>query len=199
MLLAHLDVKTILAILAIMVGTASFLPYFWDIFKGTTKPHIFTWLIWVITQGTAAAGVLYGGGGLIGGGLVFATFLIFLVVLLCFKYGSKNITKGDAVILFFALLAIVVWWQLHNPVLAIFMVAAIDCIGYFPTYRKVLTEPWSENLSTWIFFSVAYVFTIAALKEYNLLTVPYLVACLIANLILVGICSVQRLKIPKPI
>lgn len=193
------DWKIVVAILAVAEGSASFVPYFWEIFRRKTTPHIYTWLVWLITQGTATVGIIYGHGGIIGYGLIFGTFLVFLIFLLCFKYGTKNITRSDTVVLAFAFLAILVWWQLHNPVLSIFMVGAIDGLGYIPTYRKLWNEPWSESLSSWVMFSVAYVLSLLALTSYNLLTVPYLLICLLANVILIGICLVRRPLIPKPV
>jgi hypothetical protein len=192
------DWKTIAAIGAVVVGTSAFLPYLWEIFKGKTEPHMFTWLIWCITQGTATAGILYGGGGLIGKGLILSTVLVFMVFLLSFKYGTKNITRNDVIILALALLAIVVWWQLNNPVLAILMVTGIDALGYVPTYRKLMVEPWSESLVSWTAFSTAYVLSILSLVEYNLLTVPYLGICLLANLTLIAISLVRRRSISRP-
>lgn len=193
-----LDWKAVAAIGAVVIGTGAFVPYLWEIFKGKTEPHMFTWLIWCITQGTATAGILYGGGGLIGKGLILSTGLLFVVFLLSFKYGTKNVTRHDVVILALALLAIVVWWQLHNPILAILIVTGIDALGYVPTYRKLMTEPWSESLVSWTAFSGAYVLSILSLVEYNLLTVPYLSICLLANLTLITISLVRRTSIPRP-
>lgn len=194
----YLDPKVLIAITAIVVGIGAFIPYFSDIFKKKTTPHAYTWLIWLITQGTATAGIIYGNGGLIGYGLILGTGLVFLIFLLSLKYGTKNITLSDILILCLALIAIVVWWQLHNPVLAVFMVGAIDAMGYIPTYRKLYIEPWSESLGSWFLFSISYILSIASLREYNLLTVPYLSICLTANLLLVTICIVRRRSIPKP-
>ncbi len=193
------DWKTYAAIGAVIIGNASFLPYLIGILKRETQPHAYTWLIWAITQGTAAAGLFYGGGGLVSYGLLLSSVLVFLIFLLSLKYGTKNIRKSDAIVLIAALAAIMVWWQLDNPVLAVVMVSAIDGIGYVPTYRKLLQQPWSENITSWVGFLVSYLLALASLLEYNALTVTYLITIFIASALLVVLALVGRMRIPKPV
>src|SRR5262245_28245295 len=104
-------------------------------FRGKTKPHAYTWLIWTITLGTAMAGLFRGHGGCVALPIGSGTFLVFVTFLLSFKYGTKNITRSDAVTLIAALGAVVVWWQLKNPLAAVLMVSLIDVIGYIPSVR----------------------------------------------------------------
>ncbi len=187
-----MNIKLILAILAAIVGVAGFYPYLRDIFKKETKPHVYTWLIWSITLGTAAAGVVKGEGGY--GALVFVleTFLNFFVFLLAFKYGSNNITRGDTVSLIAALLAILIWWQLGNPLLAVLMVSLIDGIGYIPTYRKTYKEPRSETPSFWLLMVVSDILFILSLAEYNLLTLSYVIVLTVSNIAVLSICLLRR-------
>jgi len=197
--LAGIEWKGVAAVAAVTIGLLSFIPYFRSIFRKETMPHAYTWLIWSITQGTAAAGVFAGGGGLIGIGLGVSAVLIFIIFLLSLRYGTPNITRSDGVVLAAAIAAVFVWWQLHEPVLAVLMVCVIDGLGYIPTFRKSFIEPWSENLTSWITFCVAYVFSLIALESYNLLTLPYIVMCLGINLCLIGMLLIRRSVVPKPI
>lgn len=193
-----LDWKLITAFAATAFGIASFVPYVIEIFAGKTKPHAYTWLIWGITQGTATFAVFKGGGGAVGYTLILLTALIFAIFLLSLKYGTKNIKRSDTITLAFALLAVIVWWQLDNPVLAVLMVTAIDGVGYLPTYRKLLTEPWSESFLAWIFCCVSYSLSLLSLSEYNVLTVSYLLLSLVAGILLLAISFPGRLRIPRP-
>lgn len=187
-----LDFKTMTAIAAVIVGISSFGPYFVDIFKRRTTPHLYTWLIWFITTATGAAGVLYGHGGITGYGLALASFLVFCIFLLTFKYGTKNITRSDGVVLALALLAVLVWWQLENPVLSVLMVAGIDGLGFIPTLRKLWQEPHSESLLSWGMFAVAYLLTFVSLVEYNLLTVPFVLVNLVATAGILAVSLYRR-------
>jgi hypothetical protein len=194
-----LDFKFVAGILGAVIGNAAFIPYFWDIFRKRTKPHAYTWLIWCLTQGTAVAGMWYGGSGLGALGLTVGVGFVGLVFLLSLVYGTRNVTRSDTVILIAAVAAILVWWQLDNPLLAIAMAATIDLFGFIPTWRKTIVDPWSETLWTWITFSIGNLFAIAGLLEYNLLTLTYIVAITIANLVVAAICIYFRRKVPKPI
>lgn len=194
----ELSVKEWLAIVAAIVTVSAYFPYVYEILKRRTTPHAYTWLIWGITVGTAGAAAFYGGAGwgayptLIGAVLVFAVFLLSL------KYGSRNITLSDRVVLTLALLAILVWWQLESPLLAVLMVTGIDAFGYIPTLRKLWEEPWSESLTAWGLYIAAPVLVILSLEQYNVLTVTYTAMTIIVNTGLVSMSLVRRQSISKP-
>ncbi len=197
-MIAGISIKLILALLASLVGiVGAFLPYLRDIFLKKTKPHAYTWLIWTITQGTAVAGLWYGKGDWGALALSVGTVFVFIVFLLSLKYGTRNITKSDTVILIAALLAVVVWWQLHSPWLAVLMVSVIDVLGFLPSFRKTFEEPWTETATSWTAFSLANILSILALSEYNFLTLTYLIAITSAEIILLTICLVRRQLVPR--
>jgi|SRR3989344_5158338 len=192
-MIVGIDIKIILAIISTIVAIIwAFIPYLKDIFLNKTKPHAYTWLIWAITQGTAVVGLWYGNGGWGGLTLTVGTFFIFFIFFLSLKYGTYNITKSDTVILTAALLAIVVWWKLSNPLLAIFMVSAIDILGYIPSFRKTFDDPWTETVISWAVFALVNTLSIFALNEYNFLTLTYLISITAADVILLAICLIRR-------
>lgn len=191
------DPKIIAALIGLL-SIGAFIPYIWDTVKGRTEPHVYTWIIWLITQGTAVAGILHGGGGFGAAGLTVGLALVAFTLLLSFKYGTRNITRSDTVILIAALAAVLVWWQLDQPVLAVLMVCVIDALGYIPTYRKSFEEPWSETASSWGIFAIGNVASILGLEAYNLLTVPYLATIGIANVALTTLLLIRRRTVPKP-
>lgn len=193
-----MNIKIIFTIIATVIGVAAFLPYLRDTLSLKTKPHAYTWLIWALTQGTAVVGIWYGGGGWGGLNLTVGTIFVVGVFLFSLKYGTKNITKGDKIILVAALAAILVWWQLDKPLLAVLMVSAVDVIGYIPSFRKSYQEPWSETLISWAAFAVSNIFALLALNEYNLLTTTYLVAITVANISLFLLCFFRRPFVQKP-
>ncbi|MFA6908315.1 MAG: hypothetical protein WC289_00315 [Patescibacteria group bacterium] len=169
-----------------------FFPYIRDIYRGKTKPHSYTWLIWTITQATALAGLWRGDGGWAIWTMGLGVSINIIIFLLSLRYGTRNITAGDSIVLIVALSAIVVWWQLHNPLLALIMVSVIDVIGYVPSFRKTYKEPWSETMLAWAVFTATNVLTIFALNEYNFMTMAYLTSITVANLTLLLICVFRR-------
>lgn len=193
-----MDIKLIFFILSAVIGTAGFIPYIQDVLGRRTEPHIYTWLIWAITQGTAAALGVYGGGGLGAISLLIAALMNTTVFILAIKYGTKNITKFDTVILIGAFLAILVWWQLDQPLLAVIMITVIDFVGYIPTVRKAYEEPWTETVKSWLAYFVAMGFAILALKEYNWLTLFYSSMIVVSNLAMAILCIIRRRYVFHP-
>lgn len=187
-----------LSLIATLIGIIAYFPYIRDIFLLKTKPHAFTWLIWAITQGTAVIGIWYGGGGIGGLNLAAGTILVIAVFLISLKHGTKNVTKSDWIVMCLAILAILVWWQFHQPVVSVIMVSAIDFIGYFPSFRKTYQEPWSETQLSWLLFGLSNVFALFALREYNFLTMSYLITLTAANFALFAICLYRRKFISRP-
>lgn len=186
------DLKLASAIIAVVLVIVGFYPYVRDILKRKTTPHLYTWLIWGITQGTATAASWYGGGKF--GAISFAveTFPVIAIFCLALRYGTKNVTKSDTILLIVALLAIVVWWQMCNPLIAVLMATAIDAIGYIPTFRKSFVNPWGETLSFWAIMAIVNVFIIASSARYNFLTVAYAAMVLLANVAVWTICFFRR-------
>lgn len=187
-----------IALIATILTIIGYVPYFRDIFAKKTKPHLFTWLIWATTQGTAAAALLYGGGKFGVMSLIIGTLLVSVIFVLSFKYGTKNITRSDTIMLVVALLAILVWWQLNNPLLSVLMISAIDGLGYIPTLRKSYAEPYSETISFWIIMAVVSILTIISNAEYNFLTVTYLAVLITGNTTVATICYVRRRVVHIP-
>lgn len=199
MLPEGIDWKTVAALASVTLSIAGSIPYFHEIFKGRTKPHAYTWLIWTLTMGIAAASVWRGGAGiLITLSMIASLTVCLLTFLLSFRYGTKNITRGDTTTLIVALLAIFVWVVLDEPLLGLFMAAGIDFIGYWPTYRKSLVEPWSESLASWSIYTLAPIASLLALLEYNALTITYSAMTFTANCILLILLLIRRKKVSKP-
>jgi hypothetical protein len=198
MTIAELDMKLVYSVLAFLVGTAAYIPYVRGMLAGRTKPHAYTWLIWSITLAIATAGLWYGGGGYAAVNLSIISVLTAGIYLLSLKYGTKNVTRGDFALLALTLAAVVPWIIFKDPTLSVLMVTAIDTAGYIPSMRKSFAEPWSESLVTWAMFTLMGLFLILALDRYNLLTVIYIGASMVANLILIGICLVRRQAVSKP-
>ncbi|MDD5342573.1 MAG: hypothetical protein PHI73_04555 [Patescibacteria group bacterium] len=194
-----ISIKLVCAVLAGSIAVvAGFWPYIRDIYRHKTKPHAYTWLIWTITQGTVFVGLLLGNGGWATWAMALGVSINIIVLTLSLRYGTRNITRGDSIILIAALLAIVVWWQLRNPLLALIMVSLIDIMGYIPSFRKTYKEPWSETALSWAIFTITNTLTIFALSEYNFMTMAYLVSITTANLTLLLICLIRRRVISDP-
>jgi hypothetical protein len=191
----NIDFKLFFSSLASLLLIIGYLPYFRDIFKKKTRPHLFTWLIWTITQGTSAGLLMWGGGKWSSLGLVIGSFLVFSIFLLSFKYGTRDISLSDKIFLFLSLSALIVWWLLDSPLISVIMVSAIDGLAYFPTFRKTFKDPRSETIFFWIIMALVDILLLLANAQYNVLTLTYLSTLAIANIAVVLICVIRKNKL----
>jgi len=194
--MSFFDFRLFVVLLAAAFGTGvGMVPYLRDVFRRRTQPHLYTWLIWSITQGTAAAAAWHDGGWsalYIGLGAMVAL----TVTALAFRYGTHNITRGDTIALVLALSAVPVWWALDDPLLAVLLVTVIDVVGYIPSFRKTYQEPWSETPATWLVFTMANTIYLLTLERFTWPTAGYMVAITLCNFIMFGISTLRRRRVP---
>ena len=193
-----MNIKVILAIVGTVISLAAFVPYMKDIFKRKTHPHVYTWLVWVLVQGTAAAGIIHGGGRWGALELSVGTLLVGFIFVLSLKFGTKNIRKVDALSLIVVLAAFILWWVFKKAEWAVVLVTIIDIAGYIPTIRKTYYEPWTETLVTWVAFTIGNLFAIAALQKFNLLTLIFIVSTTVANAFIAFLIWYRRFLHKRP-
>ena len=184
--------KELLGLAAASLAILQSLPYIRDIFRGKTKPHLYTYLIWSIVTALAFFGQLSAGGGAGAWTTGVMAILTIFVLLLCFKYGTEDITFLDAVFLVGALVAIIPWWITNDPMYSVILATAIDVLAFFPTIRKTYNDPSSETLISYISNLIRHPLSILALSVYSVTTVVYPAALFVMNAILVLVIVFRR-------
>ncbi|HYC34133.1 MAG TPA: hypothetical protein VEC13_00195, partial [Candidatus Paceibacterota bacterium] len=140
------DIKTIIGIISVVLVFIAYIPYIRNIFKGTTKPHMYSWLLWGILSFIIYAMQVSAGAGP-GSWITLCIGLVVLYVfILSIKRGTKDVKPIDLVFLIIGLLTIPLWLLAEQPVLSMIIVTAIDLIGFLPTIRKSWNDPYSETL-----------------------------------------------------
>jgi hypothetical protein len=181
-----MNITLILGLIGGGLIAGSFIPYIRDILKADTEPHVYTWFIWSITQAIASLAILEGDGGLFAAlSIASGAVLSFVVFIMSFKHGTKNITAFDTTTLVIALLATFVWWKLDHPELAVIIIALIDLLGFVPTFRKTWHEPRSESFVAWVLFLFGNIVALLTLTTYSVLTSFYIITMIVASTILV--------------
>jgi len=192
-----MNIKIIFATLSSFAAIFGIIPYVIDIFKGKTKPHSYSWLIWAILQIIGAVSMFSIGAGWgalsVGVGAVLCSFIFILSL----KYGTHNIKIFDTICLIGALIAIVVYFFLHNPVLAVLIVALVDLLGSLPTLRKAYEEPETETASTYMFSFFSTVLALLALSIFTFENSLYLISITITNALSVIIILYRRRELKK--
>lgn len=134
-------------------------PYILAILNGKTRPHQFSWLVFVILNALTFLSQYFEGARL----SVLISFAFFLgsviIFVLSWKYGTRDTSRWDKSLLGFALVTIIVWIVTKDNALAIWLIILIDTAATGMTILKIRAQPDSEEPSPWILASIAYVFT----------------------------------------
>ncbi len=178
--------QLIFAIFSSILSILCFIPYLRGIYKGKTKPHSYSWLIWTILQTIGVIAMFKGGAGIGIASLSIGVILCGFIFILSLKYGTKNINLFDKVCLVGALLAIVAYLFLNDALISIIIITITDFIGFLPTFRKSYKEPETEKASSYALSSISSVFALLALSIFTLTTSLYLVSLIITN----GLCAI---------
>lgn len=169
-----MEFKEILGIVATVIAIVAFSPYIRSIFKGNTKPHLFSWIVWAITtfivffaqvSGKAGAGAWPTGAS--------AIIIIYVAFLAYRKQGDIIITKVDWVFFISALSALPFWYFTSDPLWAVAILTTVDFLGFGPTFRKAYDHPYDELL---VFFALTVVrdlLAIMALENYSAITLMF--------------------------
>ncbi len=184
--------QEIIAFVAVIIGIYAFYPYLRDIFRGKTRPHIFTWGVWGLLMAIGFFAQLSENAG--PGAWVTGVFAVlnFIIVILALKYGEKNITRSDWVMLSVALLAIPLWMLTDNPLWSVILISVIDVVAFVPTFRKSWFKPHEETLETFALVSLSFFMSFWALEILNLITTLYPATLLGINIIFIALSLIRR-------
>jgi hypothetical protein len=192
-----MNFKEVLGIIASLIALVSYIPYFRDIFKGKTKPHAFSWLVWSILTFIAFFGQLAGGAGAgawVNGVTAIICFIIFIFGI---QKGRGTIVFIDWISLVGAFVAILFWFITKGPLLSIILVTLTDALGFFPTFRKSFINPHEETLSTYFLSGLKYIFALLALDNVSVVTALFPSYLIIANWIFVVMIVFRKKRLKR--
>lgn len=179
-------------ILSVILAVVSLAPYVWSIFKGQTKPYLFTWIIWTLLTAIAFA-LQYTEGAGAGAWSGFVSTIFCIVILIAaIKYGEKHITLSDWIVFIAAMAAIPIWLLTENAVLAVIWVTAIDSAGFIPTMRKSWIKPYEEMITTHTVSFVKHICVLFAVQDIHFATIFYSWGMLVMNGLLVAMLVFRR-------
>lgn len=169
-----METKEILGITAIVLSLIAFYPYIRSIFKGETKPHVFSWIVWGFTTFIVFLAQLSDGGGA-GAWVTGVSGLITMyVAFLAFKrHPDITITLADKVFFVSALLAIPFWYFTSDPFWAVVILTTVDFLGFGPTVRKAYHHPYDELLKFYVIVAFRDFFALMALENYSSTTLMF--------------------------
>ncbi|MDP9196484.1 MAG: hypothetical protein M3O22_06955 [Pseudomonadota bacterium] len=191
------DLKLAFGFISTFLVVISILPYIRDILKGKTQPHIYTWLIWAILQAMGAFAQFSDGAGYGAWATATGAFFCFIIFLLSFRFGTRNITRFDTACLVASFLTLAVYVRTGDGLTAIILVSVIDSLGYFPTFRKSWQEPFTETISFFVISMSSCIFSLLALQNYTLTTALYAVTICFMNSCMIILLLVRRTQLKE--
>lgn len=189
--------KEALSIFAVILTFVAYIPYYRDILKGKTHPHIYTWSLWGLLTVLIVALQFIGGAGPSVWITAAAGVMCLGVIVLGFKNGKRYITKMDTVIAILALAAIIAWLIIDQPVISLWLVIIADLLAFIPTIRKAWKSPYTETLSLYVTNAIRFIIALFALETFTFLSAGWIIAWILGNVVFVAIVMARRKVIPK--
>ena len=192
-----MELKIFLGAIAALLALLSSFLYIRDIFRGNTKPHTYTWLIWSIVTTIAFFGQWVSGGGAGSWATGVAAVVTIFTLLLSLKggYGTKDITNFDKVCLALALVAILPWLLAKSVLWSVLLATAIDLIAFFPTMRKTWHAPRSESLGSMYADAVKHSLSMYSMGSYSVINLIFPASVLLTKIVIIAeIIFLRRFK-----
>jgi monoamine oxidase len=180
-----METKMIIAIIAALLAFIGNVPYLVDVMRGRVKPHPYTWFVWTIVSCVVFFGQLAKGAGV--GAIPTAASEIFTVIIFLFslRYGFKNITRTDTVLLIIAILGIIPWILTKDPTVSVIVAVSIDLVGFLPTLRKTWYHPETEAPLLYSMNVLRHILMLWSLQAYNIATTLHSIVMITTNLAMV--------------
>jgi hypothetical protein len=181
-----MEYKEILGYISVFLAAAVYLAYYYTIIRGTSRPHLYTYAIGGVVSLIVFFGALTSGAGAGAWNVGVSALFVFGVVLLSLKYGTKDITRFDAVVALGALLTIIPWILTKDPTLSVVLASLIDSASIIPTMRKTWNDPYSEPWVLWGINTLKHCLAIMAVSSLAVATVIYPISMVVMNGLLAG-------------
>ncbi len=164
-----------------------------------TKLNRVSWIIWsTIGIINLAAYISAGEKGTIWF-VIAAAINPIILLLLSLKFGEKHWYPIDTACIVLAALSLLLWRMTGNPILALVAGLVADFLGLVPTFIKVIRNPHSENLVSWLIGLLAGICNIIAVQPWTWASGIYTIYMVSQSiLVIVPIVNGQLLRKTTP-
>ncbi len=187
--------KEIISAIAVILTFVGYVPYYKDILKGKTHPHVYSWSLWSLLTVLLVALQIKGGAGPSTWITAAAGLLCVGVVVLSYKDGKKVITASDTTVAILSLSAIGFWLIANKPIISLLLVILADMLAFIPTVRKSWYDPHSETLSLYVTNAIRFSLALLAIKTYTFLSTAWVVSWVIGNALFSVMLVVRRKQV----
>lgn len=163
-----------------------FIPYIITTLQGKTKPNRATWWVWGINGSVLCLGNLAAGADYTMLPLLCAVVAQLCVAILSIKHGEGGWNPFDRRCLIASGISFILWRILNYDVIAIILPLLIDMLAALPTLKKSYHKPETEDLLTYILYTVGGLFTVLAIQDWSfkIAITPFYVLFINATIVL---------------
>ena len=179
-------------IVSVGIGLIGFGLYFWSIFRGSTRPHVFTWASFALLDGIVFAAQVVKGAGPGSWATALGAIMCALVAVTALRVGHVQIARSDWVAFIGALVGIVLWVVSKDPLGAVVLAAVVNLVSAYPTLRKSYEDPRSESVTIWSIDILRYLASLFALNAVSVTTALFPISVIVANAAIVLTVFLRR-------
>lgn len=192
-----MKMKPLLSIAAAILTFAAYVPYFRDILRRKTHPHIYSWSLWGLLTTLIVALQIRGGAGVSVLITIAAGCMCLGVIVLSIKHSIRDITQSDKIAALLGLVAIGFWLAVDQPIISIVLVTLADLLAFIPTVRKSWNSPYSETLSLYATNAVRFTIAVYVLENYTFLAALWPAFWALGNGLFALLLVIRRAQIPQ--
>ena len=181
-----------IGVVAVLLGISGFARYLFDMSRGTTKPHIFSWGVWFLLEGTGFLIQWQSGAGPGSWVMLVSTIGILCVFIYSFRYSKVLVRSVDWVCLVGAVISFVLWYFSKQPLLAAIMLSVTDLFAFLPTFRKTWSQPYEETLLEYGMSALKYAVAFMAFSVFTPAAVLYSLYLVVTNTVFVLFALARR-------
>jgi len=178
---------------AIALTFMAFIPYIRSIRQGTTKPHVFSWIIWGSTTFVVFLAQLADQAGSGAWPIGVSGMITMYIAALAYQQKADvAISRLDWWFFITALTALPTWYFTADPLWAVIILTIVDVLGFGPTFSKAYAQPHGEQLKFYIIVVIRNLLAIMALQHYSITTVLFPAALAMACVVFILMVMYRR-------
>lgn len=182
--------------LALILTFVAFVPYYFTIWRGETRPHVFSWFVWGAGTVIVCFAQLSDGAGIGAWPIGISGLLTFGVAFLALaRSPDLSFVRMDWLFLILALSALPLWFFTSTALSAVIVLTVVDLLGFGPSTRKMIEKPHEENATFFVIAIFRNIAVIAALENYSWTTILFPAAVGIACVLFVAVLLMRRFSL----
>jgi hypothetical protein len=181
-----INLKLVFGLLGTIFTIVCFIPYIITILQGKTKPNRATWWVWAINGSILSLGNLAVGADYTMLPIICPVIAQWCIAILSIKHGEGGWNRFDRRCLIASGISFILWRILKYDLIAIVLPLLIDILAALPTLKKSYYEPETEDLLTYILYTVGGLFTVLAITKWSfeIAITPIYILCINAVIVL---------------